>query len=404
MPRATRSRSRGESVVSTSSEVLETPSAAKPATKKARKSKKGTVDSFPSEEAQVITIADQSAVVVHEEPVKNTQPVLKLAPGRSSELSAPNVQLKGHSGAIYSCDFNPTGELLASGSMDKSILLWEIFGEEGCKNYNVLNGHKGAVLEVKWLPSTVSSPTLLSCSSDKVVSLWDADKGKRLRKLEEHGAIVNCCNVDLANPHTVVSGSDDCTAIVWDTRSKDSMSLFHDYQVTSVAIADDGKSVYTGGIDNIIRKWDLRKGEPEQAALTLAGHTDTITGLSVSPDGNYLLSNSMDCSIRSWNIRAFVAGGENTVEQGALRCEKLFQGGHHGAEKNLLKCSWSPKMDLIAGGSADRMVHIWDADSCAIAYQLPGHTGSVNQVAFHPFQPVLASCSSDRTVWLGEFA
>ena len=136
------------------------------------------------------------------------------------------MQLKGHGGAIYSCAFDPTGALLASGSMDKSILLWDVFGEDGCTNYNVLAGHKGAILEVKWLPSTASSPTLVSCSSDKVVSLWDADKGIRLRKMEDHDAIVNCCNVDELNPHCVVSGSDDCTAILWDTRSKETMSLF----------------------------------------------------------------------------------------------------------------------------------------------------------------------------------
>lgn len=48
--------------------------------------------------------------------------------------------------------------------------------------------------------------------------------------------------------------------------------------------------VYTGGIENSVNVWDLRKGE---IAMTLPGHDDTITGLSVSPDGNLLLSNSM---------------------------------------------------------------------------------------------------------------
>ena len=40
-------------------------------------------------------------------------------------------------------------------------------------------------------------------------------------------------------------------------------------------------------------------------------------------------------------------------------------------------------MDLVSAGSADRMVHIWEPDTCSLAYQLPGHTGSVNEVAFH---------------------
>ena len=48
--------------------------------------------------------------------------------------------------------------------------------------------------------------------------------------------------------------------------------------------------VYTGGIENVVKAWDLRKGE---VALTLSGHGDTVTGLALSPDGNHLLSNAM---------------------------------------------------------------------------------------------------------------
>lgn len=48
--------------------------------------------------------------------------------------------------------------------------------------------------------------------------------------------------------------------------------------------------MYTGGIENAISVWDLRKGE---VSMSMPGHTDTITGLSVSPDGNLLLSNAM---------------------------------------------------------------------------------------------------------------
>ena len=43
-------------------------------------------------------------------------------------------------------------------------VLWDIAGES--KNYNMLTGHKNAVLEVKWSPS---SGSLVSCSADKTV-------------------------------------------------------------------------------------------------------------------------------------------------------------------------------------------------------------------------------------------
>ena len=36
---------------------------------------------------------------------------------------------------------------------------------------------------------------------------------------------------------------------------------------------------------------------------------------------------------------------------------------HHGAEKGLLRASWSPDGESVTCGSADRIVHIWDASS-----------------------------------------
>ena len=129
-----------------------------------------------------------------------------------------------------------------------SAVLWDVYGE--CKNYNVLEGHKNAVLQLKWTPEN----RIISVSADKTVAVWDANSGRRQRKLIEHTAIVNACAISRDLPSMFVTGSDDCTGIVWDTRHKTSVStLYHDYQVLSVALSSDGISAYTGGIDNIIR-------------------------------------------------------------------------------------------------------------------------------------------------------
>jgi len=195
-----------------------------------------------------------------------------------------------------------------------STVLWDVYGN--CQNYNVLSGHKSAVLQVCW--PTASG--IVSCSADKTVACWDANKGIRTRKFLEHTAIVNSVAVAKEAPHLIASGSDDCTVILWDARSKKSVgSIYHDYQVCAVALAADGQSVYAGGIDNTIRRFDLRSGvkygwdvsklDLDTPDLVLEGHTDTITGLSLSPDGNHLLSNAMDSQLRCWDVRPFAAGG-----------------------------------------------------------------------------------------------
>mmetsp|Transcript_1341 Transcript_1341/g.2170 ORF Transcript_1341/g.2170 Transcript_1341/m.2170 type:complete len:355 (+) Transcript_1341:82-1146(+) len=316
---------------------------------------------------------------------------------RTSNLAAPTMLLTGHEGAVYSICFDSSGQHLASGSMDNNIFLWNTYGE--CENYNVLSGHKNAVLEVQW----GTNNTICSCSADKSVGLWDSNKGSRLRKLSSHSGIVNSCSMARDAPEVFASGSDDCSVVIWDARDRNPvMTIPHQYQVTSVCMVADGGSVYSGGIDNVIRRWDLRKVESFEPELVLEGHTNSITGLCLSFDESYLLSNGMDSGLFAWDVRPFVPDGES-------RLRRKFTGARHGAEQVLLRCSWSPTdsggmSEKVACGSADRIVHIWDAESTEQLYYLPGHKGSVNQVIFHPHEPIVGSCGSDKQIFLGELS
>ena len=88
-----------------------------------------------------------------------------------------------------------------------------------------------------------------------------------------------------------------------------------------------------------------------------------------------------------------------------------LNGALHGLDKSLIKTCWSPDSSRIASGSGsnDRTVNIWKLyhkskgvmDS-EVEYKLPGHLGAVNQVDWHPEEPVVVSCSSDHKVILGE--
>ncbi|KAG1433629.1 hypothetical protein G6F57_022013 [Rhizopus arrhizus] len=86
-----------------------------------------------------------------------------------------------------------------------------------------------------------------------------------------------------------------------------------------------GDMVYSAGIDNTVKVWDVRKN---QVAYTMEGHLDTVTGMRLSPDGSYLLTNSMDNTVRIWDIKPFAPND---------RCLKVFEGAPHGFEKNLIR-------------------------------------------------------------------
>ena len=308
---------------------------------------------------------------------------------RTSSLEAPIMLLTGQEAAVYAFQFGPTGEFAASGGAERAIYLWEVYGD--CANYNVLRGHKNAVLELSWLRD---GRGLASCSADKSVALWDACKGKRRRKYEGHSGVVNSVSASRVDD-CLVSGGDDGLCLLWDTRERRSVqTLPGAYAVTAVALDDEARRVFVGGLDEKVKCWDLRMDDAP--LYDLAGHSDTITGLALSPDGTMLLSNAMDAKLHCWDVKP-VADDED-------RLTKTFEGHQHDFHKNLLRCAWSHDSEKVACGSSDQIVHVWDVATTEELYYLPGHKGSVNEVHFHPKEPILGSASSDKTVYLGEIA
>lgn len=304
------------------------------------------------------------------------------------------MKLSGHKGSVYCLSYDPQGEVLCSGSFDSTCLLWKAGGN--CENLNVLKGHKNAILDLCF---TNDSEKIITASADYNLGVYDSTTGERIKRFMGHSGIVNAVDICREGSASLaVSASDDCTARLWDTRVRGEVGCFEDdYQITAVAYGHDGNAVYTGGIDNCITAWDVRQ---MRKSMAMKGHADTITCLTLNPKGTHLLSNSMDGTMRTWDIRPFVddAAGQKK------RLDKTFVGGTHNSEKGLLNCSWSADGTMVTGGSADRVVHIWDELSAEELYVLPGHNGCVNSVIFHPTENVVASASSDKSIFIGELS
>ena len=117
----------------------------------------------------------------------------------------------------------------------------------------------------------------------------------------------------------------------------------HRFSVT--ALSPDGKLVATGGIDGIIRLWDVESGKLVKA---LVGHDSYVYGLAFSPGGRYLASGgSFDATARIWEV----ATGQ------PLRILK----GHPSWVSQVV---WSGDgKKLIAEGGVSGDISIWNVDS-----------------------------------------
>lgn len=320
-----------------------------------------------------------------------------LIQNNESSSSFSSVQLSGHGGEVLGVKFSTDGKSLASCSSDKTIFLWDIYSndQEDNQNYGVLQGHKGAVLDLKW---SRDNREMFSASSDLTVSTWDLESGSRIRKHEGHEDMVNSIDVVKRGTELIISGSDDGTIGIWDPREKEAVNYFQtgNYPVIAVAVDSIGANVYSSGVDSTIKVWDARK--TDVPVYDLPGHADcNVTSLQLSPDDQILLSNGMDNTVRTWDVRPFVgASGGSQQQQRAL---KVYDGAPNGIEQNVLRACWNGAGTRIAAGSSDRTAVIWDVFTRQIVYKLPGHIGSVNDVAFSPIDDnILASASSDGTV------
>jgi len=278
------------------------------------------------------------------------------------------MELTGHTGEIFAAKFDPAGHLIASGSMDRTIMLWRTFGD--CENYGILQGHKGAVLDLQW---SRDSEILFSASADMHLASWDLTSGTRIRRYVGHEEIINALDISRRGEEFIISGSDDGTIGIWDPRTKLAADYIEtEFPITAVAISEAGNEIYSGGIDNDIKVWDVRK---KAVVYSMLGHQDTITSLRVSPDSQSLLSYSMDSTARTWDIRPFAP---------TERYIRTFDGAPMGLEKNLIRASWSSDGKSVASGAGDGTVVVGSNDTGKLSYKLPGHRGTVNCAEFSP--------------------
>ena len=200
--------------------------------------------------------------------------------------------LKGHISLVESLAFSPDGEILASGSSDETIKLWEI---STGKLLKTLKGHSHYVKSVAFSPN---GEILASGSSDKTIKLWEISKGKLLKTLERHSDYVNSVSFS-PDGEILASGSDDKTIKLWEINTGKLLKTLegHFDWVWSVAFSPDGEIIASGSSDETTNLWEISTGK---LLKTLEEHSDVVLSVAFSPDGEILASGSKDGTIKLW--------------------------------------------------------------------------------------------------------
>ncbi len=117
----------------------------------------------------------------------------------------------GHEQDIYSLDFARNGEIIASGSGDRTVRLWELRSNSQIANYQIEDG-------VTTVAISPDNKFVAAGSLDKSVRVWDIQTGQLVVRLEgEHGHKDSVYSVAFApSGNRLVSGSLDKTIKFWE--------------------------------------------------------------------------------------------------------------------------------------------------------------------------------------------
>ena len=288
--------------------------------------------------------------------------------------------LEGHSEGVLSICWSPDGKYLASGSMDDTVVLWDV---NTGQRIRLLRGHSSLVYEVCWSPNgkylaSGSGKKGLFLQTGEVI-MWDANTGERIRTLKGHSDYV--CSV-CWSPDGIylASGSLDGNIILWDANTGQRIRTLKtpSWSVDSVYYAPNGRYLASSSLDKTVKLWNSNSGE---IILTLEEYSDYTYSVCWSPDGNYIISGSSDGTVIIWSVNSG-------------KIIKTLK----GHSDKVLSVSWSPDGKYLASGSDDKTVIIWDANSGERLKTLEGHSNDVTSVCWSPDGKYLASGSDDDTV------
>nr|XP_024361079.1 WD repeat-containing protein 5B-like isoform X2 [Physcomitrium patens]XP_024361080.1 WD repeat-containing protein 5B-like isoform X2 [Physcomitrium patens]XP_024361081.1 WD repeat-containing protein 5B-like isoform X2 [Physcomitrium patens]PNR30195.1 hypothetical protein PHYPA_026511 [Physcomitrium patens] len=364
----------------------------------------------------------------------------RQAGGRQFYLAC---DLKGHKGPVYAAQFARASNLLASGSFDQSVRIWDVQTQ---REVQCFQEHQQNVADVDW---SSDGTRLLSGGFDHCVKDWDVVAGKVVHSYSELQGFIQAVHFNPADNDVFLAGSTSKHIYVLDRRLHSSgglaMLLTGDAKVGALVVSRSGNSCLSGDSHGAMKLWDLRTKACVETVYNEDGHKP-ITSLSTSSgshvgneEGVHLAVNSYDNVLRvydrysvteqpplklgslrlvhsingtrtkNWPIKSSMFQGHDYQQSVRRRRHKSIDGLSANGDFRPRSPEASSFQDasvhdalLLATGSADNFAYIFDVSgpsgTSELVQRLEGHTDRVCAAVFHPVDPILTTCSSDFTL------
>jgi len=311
--------------------------------------------------------------------------------------------LSGHEAPIWSMAFSPDGTLLATGSVDKTVRIWDVARR---RLLRTLAGQPDVVTDLAF---TQDGKRLISVGGIVAIA-WDVTTGEKLRTFEGHKRPIQRVTM-LPGDRRFVTSAWDNTARIWNLDESKAATEIHGPDVepsggdpimravasatfqifggTHVsALSPDGKRLVTAGhVNPTASVWDTETGR-QVATLNLvkaANFNFEFTQAAFDRDGGHVATASSD-GARIWDVATH---------------KQLFSLGEPGVSVETL--AFNHAGDRIVTGRKDGDAQLWDALSGKLIATLSGHTSAVNSVDFSADDKLVVTGAQDGSarIWDG---
>lgn len=301
--------------------------------------------------------------------------------------------LRGHESEVFICAWNPTTDLLASGSGDSTARIWDLSDTSASPNQLVLRHciQKGGTevpsnKDVTSLDWNFDGSLLATGSYDGYARIWMSN-GRLATTLGQHKGPIFALKWNKRGNYILSAGVDK-TTIIWDAASGQCTQQFSFHSAPALDVDWQSNTSFAScSTDQCIHVCKLNVDKPIK---TFQGHTNEVNAIKWDPQGNLLASCSDDMTLKIWSMKQ-----DSCVHDLQAHSKEIYT------------IKWSPtgpgtdnpNMSLIlASASFDSTVRLWDVERGSCLHTLTKHTEPVYSVAFSPDGKFLTSGSFDNCV------
>ncbi|MEH2181823.1 WD40 repeat domain-containing protein [Nostoc sp.] len=326
-----------------------------------------------------------------------TRPGIANTLNTLTDTEQPNrlkLTLSGHTGPVRALTLSLNDQVLASGSDDKTIKLWN--PTTGVL-LRTLTGHRE---RIKSILITSDNQTLISTSFDNTIKFWNTQTGNEIRTIVEKTGITAM----LLTPdgQTLISGSGDHTIKFRNLKTR-KIDRILKVETTALVISHDGKTLYSGGENGgKIRVWSMVTGKQLRSFTPpLPKKENLINGskqaaapitLAISNDDKMLLSGAYDDSFQS---DPFISTDGKSFKAWDLNTGKLV---HNFWLSTINALIISPDSKTFITGGLGSEILLYDIKTAKSVMKLAGHAGGIYGLALSSDGKILYSGSGDKSI------